>query len=85
MAEHLVTTDDTAPLLLDEVTAQADAERKRRVLDVLHALSSDRQVILFSHDDDVLAWAADSLSEPRDRLIRLATPAGAPLPEAAIR
>jgi len=85
MAEHLVTTKDMAPLLLDEVTAQADPERKRRVLDVLHALSSDRQVILFSHDDDVLAWAADSLSEPRDRLIRLATPAGAPLPEAAIR
>jgi len=85
MAEHLVTTDDMSPLLLDEVTAQADAQRKRRVLDVLHALSSDRQVILFSHDDDVVAWAADSLSEPRDRLIRLATPAAAPLPEAAIR
>jgi len=85
MAEHLVTTDDMSPLLLDEVTAQADPQRKRRVLDVLHALSADRQVILFSHDDDVVAWAADSLSEPRDRLIRLATPAGAPLPEAAIR
>lgn len=85
MAEHLVTTDDMAPLLLDEVTAQADSERKRRVLDVLHELSADRQVILFSHDDDVLAWAADSLSEPRDRLIRLGTPVSTPLPGAAIR
>lgn len=85
MAEHLVTTGDMAPLLLDEVTAQADSERKRRVLEVLHELSADRQVILFSHDDDVLAWAADSLSEPRDRLIRLGTPVSTPLPGAAIR
>jgi exonuclease SbcC len=85
MAEHLVTTAETAPLLLDEVTAQADPERKRRVLEVLHSLSADRQVILFSHDDDVVAWAADSLSEPRDRLIRLGTAAGTRLPEASIR
>jgi uncharacterized protein YhaN len=85
MAEHLVTTDEMAPLLLDEVTAQADSERKRRVLDVLHDLSADRQVILFSHDDDVLAWAADSLAEPRDRLLRLGTPVSSPLPGAAIR
>jgi recombinational DNA repair ATPase RecF len=85
MAEHLVTTDDMAPLLLDEVTAQADSDRKRRVLDVLHELSADRQVILFSHDDDVVAWAADSLSEPRDRLIRIGTPVSSPLPGAAIR
>jgi uncharacterized protein YhaN len=85
MAEHLVTTNDMAPLLLDEVTAQADSDRKRRVLDVLHELSADRQVILFSHDDDVVAWAADSLSEPRDRLIRIGTPVSTPLPGAAIR
>jgi exonuclease SbcC len=85
MAEHLVTTHDMAPLLLDEVTAQADSERKRRVLEVLHELSADRQVILFSHDDDVVAWAADSLSEPHDRLIRLGTPVSTPLPGAALR
>ena len=85
MAEHLVVPGEVAPLLLDEVTAQADSERKRRVLDVLHELSADRQVILFSHDDEVLAWAADSLAEPRDRLVRLGTPVSSPLPGAAIR
>jgi recombinational DNA repair ATPase RecF len=85
MAEHLVAPGEMAPLLLDEVTAQADSERKRRVLDVLHELSADRQVILFSHDDEVLAWAADSLAEPRDRLIRLGTPVSSALPGAAIR
>jgi uncharacterized protein YhaN len=84
MAEHLVTTAETAPLLLDEVTAQSDPERKGRMLDVLHALSADRQVILFSHDDDVTEWAARSLHEPQDRLVRLGSPAATPLAEAAI-
>jgi exonuclease SbcC len=84
MAEHLVTTSgERAPLLLDEVTAQSDPERKRRMLDVLHALSADRQVILFSHDDEVVTWAAESLSEPRDRLIRLVAPSSRSLVEAA--
>ena len=85
MAEHLVTTDERAPLLLDEVTAQSDPERKRRILDVLHALSTDRQVILFSHDAEVVEWASTSLKEPRDRLVRLAAPASSPLAEAATR
>ncbi|MEX1156114.1 MAG: chromosome segregation protein SMC, partial [Chloroflexota bacterium] len=71
MAEHLVTTAETAPLLLDEVTAQADPDRKRQVLDVLRAVSADRQVVLFSHDAEVLAWADTSLAGPRDRVIRL--------------
>ena len=85
MAEHLVTTDERAPLLLDEVTAQSDPERKRRILDVLHALSADRQVILFSHDAEVVDWASTSLIKSRDRLVRLAAPASTPLAEAANR
>jgi recombinational DNA repair ATPase RecF len=85
MAEHLVTTDERAPLLLDEVTAQSDPERKRRILDVLHDLSRDRQVILFSHDAEVVEWASRALREPRDRLVRLAAPSSSPLAEAASR
>jgi hypothetical protein len=58
------------------------------MLDVLHVLSADRQIVLFSHDAEVLEWAALALREPRDRLIRL-TPgttgqASSPLAEAAI-
>lgn len=72
MAEHLVTTDETAPLLLDEVTVQSDGFRKKELLGVLHALSADRQVILFTHDDDVINWAATALDPGRDKLVRLA-------------
>ena len=71
MAEHLVSTGERAPLLLDEVTAQADGPRKRELLDVLHNLSAERQVILFTHDDEVLAWAQAALHEPTDAIVRL--------------
>ncbi|MBA3689612.1 MAG: hypothetical protein H0W81_12435, partial [Chloroflexi bacterium] len=90
MAEHLVTTGESAPLLLDEVTAQSDPERKLRMLDVLHALSADRQIVLFSHDAEVMEWARLALREPRDRLVRLGGLDTSPqipssLAEAAIR
>ena len=71
MAQHLVTTAETAPLFLDEVTAQADGRRRAALLSVLHALSADRQIVLFSHDAEVGAWAERTLAGPRDRLIRL--------------
>ena len=72
MAEHLVTNGETAPLLLDEVTVQSDPERKRQLLSVLHALSAERQVVIFTHDDDVVAWADAHLDAERDATVRLA-------------
>ena len=74
MAQHLVTTGETAPMILDEVTAQCDSERKRRLLEVLHAVSGERQVIMFSHDAEVAAWADRTLAGPRDRLVTLGAP-----------
>jgi hypothetical protein len=71
MAQHLVTTHERAPLLLDEVTAQSDSGRKRELLNVLHQLSAERQVVLFTHDDEVVAWAEHALHEPQDRVVRL--------------
>ena len=83
MAQQLATTGETAPLLLDEVTVQADAERKRQLLGVLHELSTERQIILFTHDDDVIDWAARTLAEPSDRLIELRLAPSRP-PQAAL-
>ncbi len=71
MAEHLVVNGEVAPLLLDEVTVQSDVERKRQLLAVLHALSAERQVVLFTHDDDVLSWADAHLDTERDGIVRL--------------
>jgi hypothetical protein len=42
-------------------------------------------VILFSHDAEVVEWASQALTAPRDRLVRLAAPSSSPLAEAASR
>lgn len=71
MAEHLATTGEPIPLLLDDPTAQADRERTQAVLGLLHELSGQRQVILFSQEEEVLSWAEANLTAPDDALIRL--------------
>ena len=78
MAQHLVTTGETAPLLLDEVTAQADEQRKAAMLGALLAMSRERQVVLFTHDREVVEWARLHLDPDRDRLIELADRAALP-------
>ena len=83
MAEHLVTTREKAPLLLDEVTAQADNDRERAILDMLLALATERQLILFTHDDAVLSWAESHLRADRHRIVRLSSPSGPRVDESA--
>jgi hypothetical protein len=72
MAQHLVTTGETAPLILDEVTAQADDTRRDALLGVLQELSRERQVILFTHDPRIGEWASRNLDSTRDIVIPLA-------------
>lgn len=71
LAQYLVTTSEPCPLILDDPTAYADAARTTAVLQVLHTISAERQVIVFSHDTEVLAWAQQSLVCPRDKVIQL--------------
>lgn len=70
LAEHLTTPGEKAPLILDEITAQCDSARRVALLDLLHDLSADRQVVLFTHDEGALAWAEErlELDSGRDRL-----------------
>jgi uncharacterized protein YhaN len=71
LAEHLVTSGESAPLILDDVTIQSDAARSTAILELLHELSAGRQIILFSQEEDVALWAEANLAPPRDRLQRL--------------
>ena len=71
LAEHLTDQSEICPLLLDDVTVQADAARKQRMLELLHSISSDRQVILFAQEAEVLAWARARLAAPADSLVEL--------------
>lgn len=71
LAQYLATTGESCPLILDDPTAYADDSRTTAVLQVLHHVSAERQVIIFSHDTRVLAWARDALSGPREKIMEL--------------
>ena len=73
LAQHLATSGERAPIVLDDVTVQSDAMRTQAILDLLHDLSVERQVVLFSQEDEVLQWAEANLDRDADRLIRLAS------------
>ena len=68
LAQRLTKKGEVAPLLLDEVTVQSDAKRTAAILDLLHEMSREVQVILFSQEDEVRSWAEANLAEPQDRL-----------------
>ena len=68
LAQHLAA--EPCPLLLDDVTVQADAERTLALLDLLLQLSADRQIVLFAQDTAVAEWARERLGE-RDVLHEL--------------
>ncbi len=71
LASHLVTPGEICPLLLDDITVQSDPDRTRQILELLHGISRDRQVVLFSQEEEVLRWAEQTLIADTDQLVRL--------------
>ena len=71
LVKYLTQPKETCPLILDDVTVQSDTARTRAILDTLLALSVERQIILFSQEDEVLEWAEENLREPDHSIIRL--------------
>jgi DNA repair ATPase RecN len=65
---------ETAPLIFDDVTTQSDTTRTVAVMELLHELSAEHQVILFSQEDEVVEWAQEHLDPARDSLIPLTAP-----------
>ena len=55
LARHLAS--QACPLILDDAVAASDSQRKQELLETLLAVSESTQVILFTHEDDVCAWA----------------------------
>jgi len=72
LAEALGDKKESAPLFLDDATVHSDTDRTIRFLDLLLALSDERQIVVFSQEQEVREWAARSLvGDPRHRLIEL--------------
>lgn len=70
MTRLLVRNEEMCPLLFDDVTVHSDDNRTRGFLDLLHHVSEDRQVIVFTQENEVLDWAEESLND-RDQLVQL--------------
>ncbi len=71
LARHLVREGETSPLLLDDVTVHFDADRTSAALEALHRVARERQIVLFTQEEQVRAWARAKLRPPDDRLIEL--------------
>ncbi len=72
LTQHLTAGHDSCPLLLDDVTVQADSIRTAQVLTLLHKISDERQVIVFAQQDQVAQWARENLTSERDAFVELA-------------
>ena len=59
----LVAENETCPLILDDPVSACDGRRQILILETLLAISATTQIILFTHDDDVLNWGHSHLSE----------------------
>ena len=71
MARLLTRPGEISPLLFDDVTVHCDTKRQNAILDILHDVSGEQQVILFSQEPETLEWARNNLSKDRDNLIEL--------------
>ena len=72
LARHLASQD--CPLIIDDAVAASDSQRKHDLLETLLAVSESTQVILFTHEDDVCAWARGRLVGEPHKLIELDGP-----------
>ena len=72
LASHLAS--QACPLIVDDAVAASDSRRKRELLETLLAVSASTQVILFTHEDDVCAWARERLGGEPHKLIELNGP-----------
>jgi DNA repair exonuclease SbcCD ATPase subunit len=73
LADHLTKGHDTCPLILDDVTVHADSERTQAILTLLLQISDERQVILFTQEDQVADWAREHLTSPQQAIHALPT------------
>ena len=71
LAEHLATTDEVAPMFLDDVTVQSDPTRTVELLEVLHEVSRHRQIVLFTQESEVVEWADRRLRGAEDAVVEL--------------
>ena len=76
LARQLTAGKESCPLLLDDVTVQSDEGRTHAILELLHEISKEQQIIVFAQERGVADWACTHLCEPRDAVVQLAVVSG---------
>jgi DNA repair ATPase RecN len=72
LVRHLTDGKLDVPLLLDDVTSNADGERVHRVLGLLRRFAEQCQVVVFAHENAAREWAErHRTADPRISLHRL--------------
>ncbi|MCL5947441.1 MAG: hypothetical protein M1298_05440, partial [Chloroflexi bacterium] len=61
ITSYLTKPGESCPLILDNLLTQSDSYHKRLILNFLHEISRDRQIILFTHSDSIRQWASETL------------------------
>jgi len=79
LVKHLTKPGETSPLIFDDVTVQTDSSRTVAILDLLQEISRERQVIVFSQEEDVRRWAEDRLDRENNATLKLEVPPLAPI------
>lgn len=75
LARLLCGNNERCPLLLDDPTVQSDADRTVAILEVLRRISREHQVVLFTQEEEVRAWAAAQQGNGVDLIVLEAPPA----------
>ena len=81
LCQHLVAEGEICPLILDDPVSGCDSRRRQSILETLLAISASAQVIVFTHDDDVLDWGRRRLSGDGNKIIELTDPDATEPPE----
>jgi hypothetical protein len=68
LGRHLTNNRELGPLLLDDITSNADPDRVRRVLNLLRIIAQRRQVVVFSHDGATAQWFNETADADNPRL-----------------
>jgi len=71
LVDHLTSGTESCPIICDDITVHADSARKIEMLNLLLELSKVQQIVLFSQEAEVLAWAKENLLGEFDQIVQI--------------
>ena len=73
LLDYLTSSNESCPIICDDLTVHADSERTTGILRLLKEISQKRQVIMFSQEAEVFAWGKNNLTDTCEQVMVLQT------------